>query len=105
MSYKSYLPILARGGEIATPFRPIAPQIRKSAVDNVWIASVLAMARALHVDVAMPDPFWLIVAFLAIACVLLFPVRLWMRSRHRYEEDEPGGEPVPLAPPERRNRG
>jgi len=53
----------------------------------------------------MPDPFWLIVGFIAIACVLLFPVRLWVRSRRRHAEDEPGGEPVPLAPPERRNRG
>ncbi len=53
----------------------------------------------------MPDPFWLIVGFIAIACVLLFPVRLWMRSRPRPDEDVPGGDPVPLAPPERRNRG
>ena len=53
----------------------------------------------------MPDPFWLIVGFIAIACVLLFPVRLWMRSRYRQEDEEPGGDPVPLAPPERRNRG
>jgi hypothetical protein len=80
-------------------------RIRNFAVDNVWTGSVVSVARALHVDVAMPDPFWLIVAFIAIACVLLFPVRLWRRSRHRHEEDEPGGEPVPLAPPERRNRG
>ena len=53
----------------------------------------------------MPDPFLLIVGVIAIACVLLFPVRLWMRSRYRPEDDEPGGDPVPLAPPERRNRG
>ena len=53
----------------------------------------------------MPDPFWLIVGFIAIACVLLFPLRLWMRSRRRHAEDEAGGDPVPLAPPERRNRG
>ena len=53
----------------------------------------------------MPDPFLLIVGVIAIACVLLFPVGLWMRSRYRPEDDEPGGDPVPLAPPERRNRG
>ncbi|MGI8930609.1 MAG: hypothetical protein ACR2F5_04795 [Candidatus Limnocylindria bacterium] len=53
----------------------------------------------------MPDPFLLIVGFTAIACVLLFPLRLWMRSRHRDAEEEPGGDPTPLAPPERRNRG
>lgn len=53
----------------------------------------------------MPDPFWLIVGFIAIACVLLFPVRLWMGSGNRPEDDEPGGDLVPLAPPDRRNRG
>jgi len=56
-------------------------------------------------QVSMPDPFLLIVGFIAIACVLLFPLRLWMRSRHRDAEEEPGGDPTPLAPPERRNRG
>lgn len=54
---------------------------------------------------AMPDPFWLIVGFIAIACVLLFPLRMWMLSRRRATDDEAGGDPVPLAPPERRNRG
>ncbi len=64
------------------------------------------LARAVQtVPNTMLDPFWLIVGFIAIACVLLFPVRLWVRSRHRHAEDEPGGDPVPLAPPERRNRG
>lgn len=53
----------------------------------------------------MPDPFLLIVGFIAIACVLLFPLRLWMRSRRHRDEDEAGGDPVPLAPPERKNRG
>jgi hypothetical protein len=65
----------------------------------------MTVARTVHGDRAMPDPFWLIVGFIAIACVLLFPVRLWMRARHRYEEDEPGGDAVPLAPPERRKGG
>jgi len=63
------------------------------------------VARDVHRVRHMPDPFLLIVGCIAIACVLLFPVRLWMRSRYRREEDEPGGDPVPLAPPERRNRG
>jgi len=35
----------------------------------------------------MPDPFLLIVAVIAIACVVLFPVRMW-RLRRRREEDE-----------------
>ena len=54
----------------------------------------------------MPDPFWLIVGFIAIACVLLFPLRMWIVARRRHDaDDEPGGDPVPLAPPERKNRG
>jgi hypothetical protein len=54
----------------------------------------------------MPDPFFLVLGFIAILCVILFPIRLWQRSRHRYGSDDgaDAGE-VPLAPPERRNRG
>lgn len=38
----------------------------------------------------VPDPFLLIVGAIAIACVILFPVRLWRRRQHRYgNEDEP----------------
>ena len=33
----------------------------------------------------MPDPFLFIVAIIAIACVMLFPVRMWRRRHHRYE--------------------
>lgn len=52
----------------------------------------------------MPDPFLLILGFIALLCIVLFPVRLWRQKRRRYgNEDE--GEEVPLAPPERRNRG
>lgn len=53
----------------------------------------------------MPDPFLLIVAFIAIACVVLFPLRLWRQKQRRYGNEDESGEPVPLAPPERRNRG
>ena len=53
----------------------------------------------------MPDPFLLILGFIAILCIVLFPVRLWRRRQRRYgDEGEEAGE-VPLAPPERRNRG
>ena len=41
---------------------------------------------------AMPDPFLFIVGVIAIACVILLPIRLWQRRRHRYGnegEDEP----------------
>ncbi len=39
---------------------------------------------------AMPDPFLFIVGIIAIACVVLFPIRLWRRRRHRYgTEDDP----------------
>ena len=36
----------------------------------------------------MPDPFLLIVGIIAIACVLLFPIRLWRRRSHRYGDGE-----------------
>jgi len=50
----------------------------------------------------MPDPFLFIVGFIAIAAIVLFPIRQWRKRRHRYgNEGEDGGE-VPLAPPERR---
>ena len=32
----------------------------------------------------MPDPFLFIVGLIAIACVILFPIRLWRRRHHRY---------------------
>lgn len=51
-----------------------------------------------------PDPFWLILAVIALACVALFPIRIWRKRRHRYD-DEPDGDAVPLAPHERRTRG
>ncbi len=40
----------------------------------------------------MPDPFLFIVGIIAIATVLLFPLRLWQRRRKRYGSDESGGE-------------
>ena len=36
----------------------------------------------------MPDPFLLIVGLIALLCVILFPVRLWRRRRHRYGDGE-----------------
>ena len=36
----------------------------------------------------MPDPFLFIVGIIAIACVILFPIRLWRRRRHRYGDGE-----------------
>lgn len=56
----------------------------------------------MHHDAGMPDPFWLILGFIAIACLALYPIRVW-RQRHHDYGDEPGGDPVPLAPPKRRN--
>ncbi len=50
-----------------------------------------------------PDPFWLIVAFLAIATVLLRPIRAWIASRRNRDGEEQGE--APLAPRERRRRG
>lgn len=62
------------------------------------------MARLVHDAVVMPDPFLFIVGFIAIACVILFPLRRWRQKRRRYG-DEDGGDPTPLAPPDRRDRG
>ncbi len=53
----------------------------------------------------MPDPFLIIVGIIALATILLFPIRRWQRSRRDYGADESGGGDVPLAPPERRNDG
>jgi membrane protein YdbS with pleckstrin-like domain len=36
----------------------------------------------------MPDPFLFIVGLIAIACVVLFPIRLWRRRRHRYDTED-----------------
>ncbi len=52
----------------------------------------------------MPDPFWLIVGLIAIATIVLWPVRIWIASRYGRRED-PGATETPLAPPKRRNRG
>jgi fatty acid desaturase len=35
----------------------------------------------------MPDPFLVIVAAIAVVCVLLYPVRLWRKRHHRYGND------------------
>ena len=53
----------------------------------------------------MPDPFLVILGFIALLCIVLFPVRLWRQKHRRYGNEGAGGEEVPLAPPERRNQG
>ena len=35
----------------------------------------------------MPDPFLIILGFIALLCVVLFPIRMWQRRRHRYDDD------------------
>lgn len=49
------------------------------------------------------DPFWFIIGLIAIATVLLFPIRMWILSR--YDRNDDAEQETPLAPPERRNRG
>jgi hypothetical protein len=66
--------------------------------------SASAAASIVHLEVAMPDPFLLIVGLIAIACLALYPIRIWRRRTHRYDDDDGGGD-VPLAPPPRRNDG
>jgi hypothetical protein len=36
----------------------------------------------------MPDPFLLIVGLIAIACVILYPIRRWRQRRQRYGLDD-----------------
>jgi hypothetical protein len=50
----------------------------------------------------MPDPFFLILGLIAVACVVLFPVRVWRQRHHRYGDEDGGGD-VPLPPPSRRD--
>lgn len=40
-----------------------------------------------------PDPFWLILGAIAVLTVVLFPVRLWRRRRHRYGDETDGDDP------------
>jgi hypothetical protein len=35
----------------------------------------------------MPDPFLLILGVIAVACVLLYPIRIWRKRHHRYGND------------------
>jgi hypothetical protein len=39
----------------------------------------------------MPDPFFLILGLIAIATVILFPIRMWRKRQHRYGTDEEDG--------------
>jgi hypothetical protein len=36
----------------------------------------------------MPDPFLIIVGVIAIACLILYPLRIWQKRRRRYGPDE-----------------
>ena len=37
---------------------------------------------------AMPDPFFLILGFVALACVALYPIRKWRQKHQRYDGDD-----------------
>jgi hypothetical protein len=50
----------------------------------------------------MPDPFLLILAVIAVVCVLLYPIRIWRKRHHRYGNETEEGE-VPR--PERSSDG
>ena len=50
----------------------------------------------------MGDPVFFIFGLIALATVLLWPIRAWIASR-RNRDEEPGE--TPLAPPPRRNKG
>lgn len=50
------------------------------------------------------EPLWIIVAIMAIACVLLWPIRAIIAARYG-RDDGRGNAETPLAPPKRRHRG
>ena len=56
-----------------------------------------------HDAVDMPDPFLAIVGVIALACVILFPIRMWRQKTRRYGNENDGEGDVPLAPPPRRD--
>ena len=35
----------------------------------------------------MPDPFLIIVGVIAIACLILYPLRIWQKHRRRYRSE------------------
>jgi len=35
-----------------------------------------------------PDPFWLILGCIAIACLALYPIRRWRQRHHDYGNDD-----------------
>jgi hypothetical protein len=41
----------------------------------------------------MADPFWVIMGVIAIACVLLWPIRAWRASRYDPETRDADGTP------------
>ena len=49
--------------------------------------------RVVHHALAMPDPFFLILAVIALVCVVLYPLRIWRKNHHRYGTDGDEGEP------------
>ena len=57
-----------------------------------------------HDGRTMPDPM-LILGIIAVACLVLYPIRIWRKRNHRYGNESADGDAVPLAPPERRNDG
>ena len=51
----------------------------------------------------LPDPFWLIVGIIAVACVALYPIRRWRQRHHDYGEEadvDEGGEAGHRATPD-----
>lgn len=45
-----------------------------------------------HHGAVMPDPFLVILGFIALLCIILFPVRLWRQKHRRYRKENEGDE-------------
>ena len=43
--------------------------------------------RVVHHGLQMPDPFLAILAVIAVACVILYPLRIWRKNHHRYGDE------------------
>lgn len=51
-------------------------------------AGVDRLAGPMHPSWAMPDPTILIWALIALAAIVLWPLRLWIRSRYDRDRDD-----------------
>ena len=66
------------------------PHDRCSCHPSEWVRyrNPARMVRGCHSLCAMPDPFLIIVGFIALLCVVLYPLRRWHQRHRRYGNEE-----------------